>query len=413
MSEAAASLVDEVIPLVPVRQFVVTFPPPLRLWLARSTALATTVCSKVIAALTKHLQRESDTADGRAGFVVFMQRFGSAGNLNVHLHIIALDGCYEQKSTGRLKFIPASAPTAVATTRLVTDIAHRINTHLRKKGYLDEVDGIPVLGNTEEIFDTEEDELHLPAQAASVAHRIAFGVHSGKPVRRLRLGNRLWPSEGDGVVTSSSCVSAGGYSVHAATAIKSHERERLEKLVRYMARPAISDERVSVMDENTIRLRLKTAWRDGTESLLFTPSEFIEKLIALVPIPRFHLTRYYGVLASRSPHRRTLPDLPHTKDAQVSPASPPPKGKGKRKKGGKKRLTWAALLKRTFKIDVLTCSRCGGAMTLVHVALSPGEITTTLLALGLSPRAPPIAPARQVGVFGDWGESQPEPWSTD
>jgi hypothetical protein len=97
MSEAAASLVDEVIPLVPVRQFVVTFPPPLRLWLARSTALATTVCSKVIAALTKHLQRESDTTDGRAGFIVFMQRFGSAGNLNVHLHIIALDGSRRTK----------------------------------------------------------------------------------------------------------------------------------------------------------------------------------------------------------------------------------------------------------------------------------------------------------------------------
>jgi hypothetical protein len=405
MAEAAASLVDEVIPLVTVRQFVVTFPPPLRLWLARSTALATTVCSKVIAALTKHLQQESDTAGGLAGFVVFMQRFGSAGNLNVHLHIIALDGTYEHKSTGRLKFIPASAPTTESITRLVTDLARRINSFLTKKGYLEEVDGMSVLGNTEELFEAGHDELHLPAQAASVAHRIAFGSNTGKPVRRLRLGNRLWPSEGDGTITSSSCVSAGGYSVHAATAIKPHERERLERLVRYMARPAISDERVTVVDENTIRLRLKTPWRDGTESLLFTPSEFIEKLIALVPIPRFHLTRYYGVLASRSPHRRALPDLPQANKALVTPPALPSVGLGKRKKGGKKRLTWAALLMRTFKIDVLTCSRCGGAMTLVHVALSPGEIKVTLIALGLSPRAPPIAPARSVGVFGFCEES--------
>jgi hypothetical protein len=50
---------------------------------------------------------------------------------------------------------------------------------------------MPVLGNTEEILGAEHDELHLSAQAASLAHRIAFGVHSGKPVRRLRLGNRL------------------------------------------------------------------------------------------------------------------------------------------------------------------------------------------------------------------------------
>ena len=272
---------------------------------------------------------------------------------------------------------------------------------------------MPVLGNTEEIFAADHDELHLPAQAASVAHRIAFGINSGKPVRRLRLGQRLWPAEHEGDVRSSSCVTAGGYSVHAATAIKAHERDRLERLVRYMARPAISDERVTIADNNNIRLRLKTAWKDGTESLLFTPSEFIEKLIALVPIPRFHLTRYYGVLASRSPHRRVLPDLPQPDNTPSSTPDRQARGQGKRKKATKKRLSWAALLKRTFRIDVLTCGRCGGPMTLVHVALAPAEIEMTLVALGLSPRAPPIAPARQIGVFGSFHDSPPEPWSSD
>ena len=165
------------------------------------------------------------------------------------------------------------------------------------------------------------------------------------------------------------------------------------------------------MDNNTIRLRLKSPCRDGTESLLFTPSECIEKLIALVPIPRFHLTRYDdGGLASRSRHRGTLPDLPQPEDDQGASVTPLLRGKGKRNKWSKKRLTWAALLKRTFKIDVLTCSRCGGAMTLVHVALTPVEIETTPVALGLSPRAPPIAPARQIGVFGSFDDSPPEPW---
>ncbi len=44
-----------------------------------------------------------------------------------------------------------------------------INGHLRNKGYLNEVDGIPVLGNSEEIFDAEQDKLHLPAQVAFTA----------------------------------------------------------------------------------------------------------------------------------------------------------------------------------------------------------------------------------------------------
>jgi hypothetical protein len=118
------------------------------------------------------------------------------------MHIIALDGACEQKSTGRLNFIPASAPIEESTTRLVTYIAIRINGHLRKKGYLEEAVGLPVLGNTEEIFAAEHDELHLPAQAASVLHRIDFWVNSGKPVRRLRLGERLWPSEQEGEVRS-------------------------------------------------------------------------------------------------------------------------------------------------------------------------------------------------------------------
>ena len=86
---------------------------------------------------------------------------------------------------------------------------------------------------------------------------------------------------------------------HAETAIKSHERERLEKLVRSMARHAISDERVIIEGPQSIRVKLRSRWADGTDSLHFTPSEFLERLVALIPAPKFHTTRYYGILASR------------------------------------------------------------------------------------------------------------------
>jgi hypothetical protein len=42
----------------------------------------------------------------------------------------------------------------------------------------------------------------------------------------------------------------------------------------------------------------------------FTPSEFIERLITLVPLPKFHLTRYCGVFAKASKYRDKLPDRP-------------------------------------------------------------------------------------------------------
>ncbi|MEI7591187.1 MAG: transposase, partial [Deltaproteobacteria bacterium] len=310
MAEAAIYLRDELVPLVPVRQFVVTFPPPLRLWLARSNKLCANICKKVVDALDKHLRKQANVSNGVTGSVVFIQRFGSAANLNVHLHIVALDGVYEQKSTGDLKFYNAAAPTAESTLALATDIAKRVNNVLLRKGYLEQRDDLTLLANTEELFSNSNDELHLPAQAASVGNRIAFGPNAGQPVRRLRLGNRPWPAEDDVEVSSTACVNVGGYSIHAATAIKAHERDRLEKLVRYMARPAIADERLSLTADNSIKLRLKNPWRDGTESILFSPSEFIEKLIALVPIPRFHLTRYYGVFANRSQFRSKLPDMP-------------------------------------------------------------------------------------------------------
>lgn len=44
---------------------------------------------------------------------------GRGANLNVHLHIIVLDGSYEDKITGRLKFYTAKAPTTETTTGLV------------------------------------------------------------------------------------------------------------------------------------------------------------------------------------------------------------------------------------------------------------------------------------------------------
>ena len=63
-------------------------------------------------------------------------------------------------------------------------------------------------------------------------------------------------------------------------------------------------------------------------------------------------------------------------------------------------MGWAALLKRTFNIDVLQCPRCSGRMKLVEVVMSGDRIRDTLVAIGVSPRPPPITPARLPGLFG-------------
>jgi hypothetical protein len=62
-------------------------------------------------------------------------------------------------------------------------------------------------------------------------------------------------------------------------------------------------------------MRLKRRWRNGTTHVVFEPLEFIGKLAALVPPPRFNLVRYHGILASAARWRsQVLPPGPDVQD---------------------------------------------------------------------------------------------------
>lgn len=71
--------------------------------MARSKSLCAKVCEKVCAELTAHLKQAAGMEKGLAGLVVFKQSFVSVANLNIHFHVIAVNGIYEKKLTGRLK----------------------------------------------------------------------------------------------------------------------------------------------------------------------------------------------------------------------------------------------------------------------------------------------------------------------
>ena len=86
-----------------------------------------------------------------------------------------------------------------------------------------------------------------------------------------------------------------GFSVHANVAIEVRDKLRLERLIRYAARPAVSTERLSELPDGRLLYRLKRPWRDGTSSVIFERQDFMAKLAVLVPAPRAHLTRYHGV----------------------------------------------------------------------------------------------------------------------
>ena len=105
---------------------------------------------------------------------------------------------------------------------------------------------------------------------------------------------------------------------------QAHERDKLERLCRYISRPALSNQRLSLTRNRQIRYQLKTPYSDGTTHVLFEPLDFIARLVALVPRPRLNLTRFHGVFAPNSRHRRLI--------------TPAQRGKGRKGKRGKEKI---------------------------------------------------------------------------
>jgi len=53
-----------------------------------------------------------------------------------------------------------------------------------------------------------------------------------------------------------------GFSLHAGVATKSSERTKLERLCRYITRPAVSTKRLSITRNGKVRYELKTPYTD-------------------------------------------------------------------------------------------------------------------------------------------------------
>lgn len=81
------------------------------------------------------------------------------------------------------------------------------------------------------------------------------------------------------------------------------DRHGLERLVRYCARPPISQERLGRINETTLVYNLRRPTVDGRGELLLTPEELLDLLSQLVTPPRLHKHRFCGVLAPNAAMR--------------------------------------------------------------------------------------------------------------
>ncbi len=92
----------------------------------------------------------------------------------------------------------------------------------------------------------------------------------------------------------------------ARVAAQAHQCRKRERLCRYIARPAVSTERMVLTNQGNIRYTLKTPYRDGTTHIVLDPLDFMARLAALVPKPRVNLTRFHGVFAPNSVLRKQI-----------------------------------------------------------------------------------------------------------
>jgi hypothetical protein len=127
-------------------------------------------------------------------------------------------------------------------------------------------------------------------------------------------------------------------------------------------------------------------------ALLLEPEDLLSRLCALIPPPRFHMVRYFGVLSSHASRRREV--VPNAGEGAPTAT-----------RGGKqltlfgkdapeqddppRRRPWAWLRRHVFQVDVSTCPVCGRTMRLLETATSPETVARLLARHGLGPRPPP------------------------
>ena len=142
------------------------------------------VLSIIYRAIFTHLIHKAGyrLKDGATGAVTLIQRFGSALNLNIHFHILFLDGVYVYRNNRPPRFRRVKAPDKSELEDLVQLISQRVGRCLERQGLLEQ--------DTESAWldlDPAEDTDAMPQiLGSSVSYRIAVGPQQGRKAFMIR-----------------------------------------------------------------------------------------------------------------------------------------------------------------------------------------------------------------------------------
>lgn len=382
MAEAAALAVDHRLPAVPWRQWVLTFEGPMAVRLGYDAELLAFVCQRFATRLmqrlrhrVKHHYRRTTSRDLHAGVLIVVQRFKNDLGLFTHLHALVTDGCFEHRSDHDAPFLPVAA----LVHDDLTAVLDRVHLDLQRRDLDTAVDVDPAL---------------QACLALGRKRSMALTPHDDAAVRPLLAG-------------------AHGMQLHAAVTVDGRDRPRLERVVRYLYRPAFSHDAVKTMPDGSVRVMFKRPTKSGASFASMSPESFIARLAALVPPPRFHLSRSYGVLSPRHRLHRIVAPHDHRHDAPpsqlglfvvqgtaASSATRGPLFDQQLEPPTPSRIAWSKLLARVFSIDVTVCRKCKGPMRIVEAVTDPDDISARLHGARAPPKPRPPLPGQLVLFSG-------------
>jgi hypothetical protein len=451
MANTAAAIVDRVLPDVPVRQYVLTLPYELRKLAAFKadvlTAIGRIAIETIFASYRARAKRQG-IEDGHCGAVTFVQRFGSL-NLNVHFHVAVLDGVFtrEGEAPARVVFHSASTPTREDLDAIVQHVSRRVEAWLRRRRYLDEqpleersneppvqtaLDACAAIalgrGRVATLPNdpaSDPDHETPPDKPAVAVERNGFNLHAGVRIqagddlgreRLMRYGarpplslERLRRLPGGRVAYRLKYVARGRGKFRIMTTLEFMARlcaliaPPRYPLVRYAGvlgprsawrkdvvpkpRPRRPERCAPLVDASADAAipREKPLGQPSPAPLERSrqapePAHPAEGGAATIGLDASQGVRRPGDIIALAPNVLSVQHWDRLLGGVLYAASP--------------RVEWAALLRRSFDVDVTVCAKCGGRVRVLAVITEPDSARRILAHLGMAMEAPPVARAR-------------------
>jgi len=374
MSEAAAHLVDNVLPEARYRQLVITLPHPLRFWVATNKKLLSKIHGIVRDAIHRNLKEKAKLLGIKSpnvGSITYIQYFGSALQLTPHFHVLVMEKAFYLGNDGTIKNLVLPKMNDTDLQEILQEIIIQSVKYLKKQEYISQEEDIQVIPPMDKLFN----------ENPFVAENLANSLHLPRG-EKLKIASGFGFYNDEALKKSKLCFQQNGFSLHGGVKINSRDRKGLERLVSYMARSSLNQDRLSY-DGDQVIYQLKKPWSDGRTIIRYSPMGFLSRLTALIPPPRAHLIKHSGIFASSHKLRsQIIPNPEKKKVLQLCPENPDASKKVKTS-------GWARLLARIFEIDVGTCPKCCEDMVIIGAVFEKKQVNRYLEHVGLLPTGPP------------------------